>query len=433
MKFEMVKSFILWVLIGTSLLLTFALWSYSPDLERSSQDVEEGAELDGNEESINSLVEPSSIIFKSGNNYFGFKNPGDRQSLYRDMQSWTMREFESTSSNGAPEGDNMVELIFPDAIPMERAGSLFTFNDDNVFPEWQFERLFLTFNENSNTMNVTFLSERGDQQATAVINNSEKYSIMWEYLTTFEGLTEYLRVETGDNPTYIPSHQTNVPSVSIAVQNINTNLMVDTLFSNPVSRNRVTENEIYITDSASGLMRLYPNRRTMEFQNPLPSSTEQQLEPEVLLDQSIMNINDHLGWTNEYNLMELNARASNSTVRYQLYYNGYPTFGSNYVSTIEQQYRGTELHQYNRPMFSLQNYLGGDESVTLPSGSQVVEKLENNSAYNMDNIRYIRIGYDLTYQNDADAITLDPAWFMDYNGTWQKIDFEDQILQQGGN
>ncbi|SFD70515.1 Two-component signal transduction system YycFG, regulatory protein YycH [Lentibacillus persicus] len=435
MRFETVKSFILWVLIGTSLLLTFALWSYTPNGERLPEDaVEESTDLGGIEESISSLVEPSSIIFKSGDNYFGFKDPSDRQSLYENMQSWTLYEFETSASNGPPSRDNMVEMVFPDAIPMELAGSLFTFNEDNYFPEWQFDRLFLTFNEDSNTLNVSFLSEHGDQEATAVINNSEKYGVLWEYLTTFEGLTEYLRVETTEKPSYIPRHQTNVPSVSVAVQTINSNLMVDILFSNPeiVSPNRIGENEIYYTDNARGIMRVYPNRRTMEFQNPLQSSTEL-LEPAVLLDQSIMNINDHLGWTDEYNLAELDAEASNNTVRYRLHYNGYPAFGSNYTSTIEQQYRGTELHRYYRPMYTLQNYLGGDESATLPSGMTLVEKLENSTTYNMDNVRHIKIGYDLTYQSDADAVSLDPAWFMDYNGTWQKIDFEDQSWQQGGN
>jgi len=437
MQLETVKSFILWVLIGLSLVLSFALWSYTPELDQPSQNVvEDSTNLGGSEQTTKNLVEPSSIIFESDNNYFGFSDADDRKSLYEDIQKWTLYDFRTSSTDGVPSEENQVEIIFPDAIPMELADDLFTFNDDVSMPGWGFKRLFFTFNQDSNTMNMIFLSEDGEQQAIAVINNSENYAQLWEYLTTFEGLREYVRAEGAEGPVYIPSNQQNISSKSIAVKEISSNPMVDTLFNNPdiVSENRINENEIYFTDSARGIMRVYPNRRTVEFQNPLQSSSYEQMEPAALVDQSRKNINDHRGWTDEYNLMSITTNASNNKVRYQMYYKGYPVFGSNYSSVIEQQYRKTELHQYNRPLFSLANYLGGDESTKLISGTSVIEKLSNSSTYNMNNVYDIKVGYDLTYQSDADAVTLEPAWFMDYNGSWQKISFNNQSPQQeGGN
>ncbi|QKY70807.1 YycH family regulatory protein [Lentibacillus sp. CBA3610] len=432
MQLEKVKTFILWVLVGTSLLLTFALWTNRPDFEENPQDVVDSTDLGGDEETMASIVEPTSIIFRNGSNYFGFTDPNDRQSLYQEMQSWSLYDLRTTSSNGPPSENNQVELIFPDAIPMELAGDLFTFNDEDDFPEWGFERLFITFNQDSNTMNVIFLSAEGDQQATAVINNSERYGVLWEYLTTFEGLTEYSRVEAEDKPIYIPSNQVDLSNISIAAQTINSSLMVDVLFSNPdiVTRNRISENEINYTDSSRGIMWVYPNRRTMEFQDPL-QTTYEPMEPETLLDQSRMNINDHLGWTDEYNLMDITINATTNTVRYQMHYEGYPVFGSNFSSIIEQQYRATELHQYNRPLFSLGNYLGEDDA-NLLSGNDVIDNLENSETYDIDNVNDIKIGYDLTYQRNADAITLYPAWFMDYSGSWQKIDFQNKTQQREG-
>jgi len=433
MQLETVKTFILWVLVGVSLLLTFALWSYSPEMERLTQNaVEDSTDLGGDDETLKSLVKPTSIIFQNDDHYFGFNDPGDRASLYQNMQDWSLYDFRTTSNNGVPSEDKQVEVIFPDAIPMELAGSLFTFNDDVQMPQWGFERLYITFNEDSNTLNVIFLSEDGEQQAIAVVNNSEKYAQLWEYLTTFEGLSEYLRVEVADKPIYIPNNQVDVSSKSIAVKTINSELMKETLFTNPdiVSRNRVSENEIYFTDNARGIMRVYPNRRTVEFQNPL-QTTPERMEPAELVEQSRVNINDHLGWTDEYHLMDIHINGSANTVRYQMYYEGYPVFGSNYSSVIEQKYRESELQEYNRPLYSLANYLGGDES-TLMSGIRVIELLENSSTYNMDHVQDIKIGYDLTYQSDADAVTLEPAWFMNYNGSWQRIDLTNMTSQQEG-
>lgn len=434
MQLETVKSFILWVLVGASLLLTFTLWSYRPEMEQSENFVEDRTDLGGTEETQNTLIEPTSIIFQSSSQYFGFTDPGERQSLYEDMQNWSLYDFRTTKGNGPPSEDNQVEIIFPDAIPMEMAANLFTFNEDVQMPSWGFERIFMTFNQDSNTMNVIFLSEDGGKQATAVVNNSEKYALLWEYLTTFEGLTDYLRVEGAPERIYIPNQPKNIGTKSIAVQTIDSQTMVDTLFSDPdiVSRNRIRENEIYFTDNARGIMQVYPHRRTAEFQNPLQSSNETQLKPSVLVEQSRLNINDHRGWTNDYRLSDIAINAATNKIRYQMYYEGYPVFGSNYSSIIEQQYRESELIQYNRPLFKLANYLGGDDSSDLMSGKSVIERLENSDTYNMDNVYDIQNGYDLTYRSEADAVTLEPAWFVDYNGTWQKMKFNHGHPQQEG-
>ncbi|WP_010531301.1 YycH family regulatory protein [Lentibacillus jeotgali] len=438
MHLETLKSFILWVLVGISLVLSFALWSFTPDTKQLPQNaVEEGVNLGGSEQTIKDLIEPSSIIFENNNTYYGFTDPNDRKSLYQDIiTSWSLYEFRTSSASGAPSEENQVEIIFPDTIPMELASRLFTFNDDVNMPEWGFERLFITFNQDSNTMDVIFLSEDGEQQAMATVNSSEKYAQLWEYLTTFEGLRQFIRVEGAERPIYIPNNLENTSTKSITIDEISEDLMVDTVFTDPhtVQENQVDENEIYFTDSASGIMRVYTNRRTAEFQNPLQSSYEQ-MEPAALIKQSRMNINDHRGWTNEYNLMSVNTNASTNKVRYQMYYEGYPIFGSNYSSVIEQRYRQAGLHQYNRPLFRLVNYLGEDESVELMSGSRVIDKLSNSNTYNMDNVYDIKVGYDLTYQSNVDAVTLEPAWFMDYNGSWQKIRFNNLNPQQqeGGN
>ncbi|MFD1362672.1 YycH family regulatory protein [Lentibacillus salinarum] len=425
MRLETVKTFILSILIGISLLLTFALWSYRPEMGNLTEDVvEDSTDLGGTEETMERLVEPGSIVFRNDGHYFGFADPTDQQSLYSDMQSWVMYNFRTTDSNGPPSEAYQVEFIFPDTIPMNMAGALFTFNEDVEWPDWGFERLFITFNQDTNALNVIFLSEDGEQQATAIVNNSEKYDRLWDDLTAYEGLTEFLEVEAADDPFYIPADEVDVATKSIAVQTIDSGAMVDIMFTNPdiVTRSQVSENEIYFTDSARGIMRVYPNRRTMEFQNPLQSSYAQ-MEPEALLTQSMTHINDHRGWTDDYHLRDIDVNAETNTVRYQLFYDGYPVFGSNYSTIIEQQYRAEELHQYNRPLYSLENYLGEDDSTTLRSGSQVLEYLDSSSTYDLADLEGIKIGYDLNYRSSADAITLEPAWFMNDNGSWQKIDF----------
>lgn len=428
MYLETVKSFILWILVGISLLLTFALWSYQPDLETLDQEFESRVDIGGTKETKTSLIEPESFIFKSNNNYYSFTDPKEGQTLYQDMNSWVLYEVRSGGSNGKPSNEQ-VEIIFPDELPVKVAKSLFTFNKDVNLPKWSFERMFITFNHDKHSFNIILLSVDGQKQVKAVVNNSDKFARLWGYLTNFEGLTEYVRIDGAASPFFIPKFQVEVPSKSVAVNTISSYQMVDELFRNPdiVTRNQVTENQIYYTDSQRGIMYVYENRRTMEFQNPLQSPFES-MSPLQLIDKSVVNINEHRGWTGEYNLMELNT--SSNTIKFQLYNDGYPVYGNNNSSVIEQQYRALVLNQYNRPLFNLSNFLGG-RIKTLPSGSDVKYILENSKNYDLENVTNIKVGYELSYRRSENAIDLEPAWFMEYNGSWRKIDLEETQLKGG--
>ncbi|WP_164670532.1 YycH family regulatory protein [Virgibacillus doumboii] len=431
MYLETIKSFILWILVGISLLLTYVLWSYQPELETLDQGFEDRVDIGGREKSIQELIEPESIIFKNSDSYYGFTDPGNYRSLYQDMQQkWVLYEFQTGPSNGRPSIEKQVEIIFPDVIPLSAAKSLFSFNEDVTFPGWSFERIFITFNTDSNTLNFIFLSADGQRQATAVVNNSNRFAQLWGYLTTFEGLTEYLQIDGAEGPIFIPKFQVEIQSRLVAINTISPYQMVDELFRNPdlVSDNRVNENEVYFTDSQRGIMRVYENRRTLEFQNPL-ESTYERMSSSDLIERSITHINEHRGFTDEYNLMALNT--TSNTIKYQMYYDGYPVFGNNNSSVIEQQYRSLELHQYNRPLFRLNNYLGGKTEI-LPSGSDVRYILENSKTYDMSNVNDIKVGYQLSYRSSDNAIELEPAWFMDYNGSWREINFEEITQLEGG-
>ncbi|GAB4071970.1 hypothetical protein GCM10028778_00620 [Barrientosiimonas marina] len=424
MHLETVKSFALTVLIGTSLLLSFTLWTYKPDNETSTEDVvQESTDLGGDEESIKELAKPESVIFRNNNHYYGFSNPSDRASLYKDMQSWVLYNFRTVESNGPPSAKKQVEFDFPGAIPMSMAGDMFTFNEKRNFPNWQFDRLIITFNRDKSSLNITFMSKNGRRQASAVVNNSKKHDRLWDRLETYDGLEKFKRVDKANEPFYIPAKSTKLAVEYRAVRTIDSINMVDIMFVEPdnVNRNRISKNEIYFTDSARGIMRVYPNRRTMEYQNPLQSSFKQ-MQPDKLLSRSISQINDHLGWTDNYRLTSIDIAAGN-TVRYQLAYDNYPVFGHNYSTMIEQQYREGELHKYNRPLFSLANYLSEDETKTLRSGDKVINMIENSSTYDLADIDNIKIGYQLIYRSDYDAVTLEPNWFINRNDNWREIDF----------
>lgn len=430
MKLETTKSFILIVLIGTSLLLTFGLWSYQPSNERlNSPTLLNEVVLNGKEETKKDIIEPSSIIFHTEGSHFSFENPLDRQSLYRDMQSWVMYDFRSLAGREREPANDEVEVIFPTAIPMEILSKVFTFNDDIVFPNMSVKQMYFTFDSEPASLQVHFLSENGQKQAVATINDSKSYQQLWSEISTLKGLEEYFLFNDNYSPIYLPEEKINLEQQSFSVSNINAKQLVDVLFKDP-SLVRSNISETYFKDSERG-MHVDPDI-SMEYFIPFRTESER-MNPLNLLENSINNINDHKGWTEEYNLSEIKTAANSNSVHYQMYYEGYPVYNSADLSFIKQEWRGQLLTKYERPLFYLSDYVSGGQ-IELSSGHSVIDYLEDNSNYKLENIQDIQLGYRLHYEKNDSLVTLKPTWYMNYSGHWIEVKLEEDIQQiKGGD
>ncbi|WP_099159005.1 YycH family regulatory protein [Virgibacillus ndiopensis] len=444
MKLETAKSLALTVLVGVSLLVTLGLWNFKPDYPSVNNQIEVDMDIGGREVTQKDIVEPESIMFHQFNNHYGFKNPQKRQSLYRDMQSWVLYNFGIKESNGAPSNDYQVELIFPDALSMGIVKTIFKLNEEDTFlPDWSFKRMFITFDLDSKALKVHFLSENEQKQAIASVNNAEKYDLLWQYVTTHKDLKEYVTFDDSDSLVYIPKDSMKMTQRSFTVTTTDTDQLVDALFNKPSIVSRSNIGEPYFTDSISG-MRLRHDGKLMELTSPQVTSNDERMNNLDVLKYSVDNINEHMGWTgtsnveegwnSEYNFVHMDAASNRLT--YRMFYNGYPVYNSNDLTKIEQEWHNLDLYQYQRPLFSLNNSLGG-ESVELQSGLGVTSYLQNHPKYKVDDIIDIKVGYDLSVQQSASIqfyVKLEPAWYINENGTWKKIDFGDEIpINKGGS
>ena len=156
----------------------------------------------------------------------------------------------------------------------------------------------------------------------------------------------------------------------------------------------------------------------MEFINPI-HSTERQKSAMNLLDLSIKNINEHKGWTNEFHLIDISLY--DEIIRYRMFYEGYPIFSSGDLSVIEQEWKNHDLHLYKRPLFSISN-LPGAKKTELPAGTEIVNFLTTHDHYQLSNVKDIQVGYKITNFDDSSySLSLEPAWYMNYNGSWLEI------------
>lgn len=431
MTFETFKSFLLIILVCLSILLTFGLWSYQPDFDQYNTSLKYVNEVDlgGDVESKKTIIQPKSMIFHIDQNYFGFKHPDDRQALFQDIQQWGLTDLTIEEDLKPPSNNRMIEIIFPEKLPMPIIKSLFTLDDtDQFLPTWSFQRLLFTFDTDLSLVYVHFLSVDGRQQAIFSVSDPNAFSKLWAYVSKRTGLVKYLPFEQSPSRIFLPEDQVDIRKRTLAVDRIEPSLLVDALFKDPslVSPN---VGEAFFTDGQRG-MRIHQNGNSIEYINPIQSNYER-IDIVSLLDQSIMNINDHKGWTENYHLESINS--SINQIIYRMHYDGYPIFHQGDLSIIEQQWRNQDLHKYRRPLLRLNNSFGGNV-VKLPSGREVIYYIENSSSYDLDKISDIQIGFYLTYADDEPySINLEPAWYIKYNGSWQMIRMTETDINEGGN
>lgn len=429
MNFEVMKTYILSILVLISLLLTFSLWNYKPNTLSSNNPIfVNEVDLGGKEEIKRSLIEPSTITFHNNERYYGFKTPLEGQKLYRDMQDWILKDYQSSAVLGRPTNNHQVEITFENTLPLEIIRSLFSIGEKDSLPNWSFQRMFILFNQATSSLEVVFLSIDEHQQIKYVVNDSRVYASLWSYMEKSDRLSEYILFGSEESPIYLPKNKLEIKSHSLAVKSINPTLLIDALFSNPSSVSSNFEKS-YFADGERG-MSVLREGRSMEFINPIHSN-ERRTDMIELLDLSVENINEHKGWTNDYRLVDVNIKED--LVRYRMFYDGYPIYNNIDLSIIEQQWRNQDLHLYRRPLFSA-NILFGDNTIKLPSGTEIINYLTNHKDYQLSEIKDIRVGYKLTYFDGASYLTLDPVWYMNYSGNWQEIrvDELDEFMKGGG-
>lgn len=429
MKFETIKTIILILLVGLSLILTFGLWNHQPNFDQlydPQSDYVNEVSVGGVEASRKTIVQPTSIIFHTGGSHFGFQEPRERRSFYQDMQDWALEDIQLDDASGEPDKEeNIVEITFPVQMPAEIINSLFTINEEDRLPDWSFNKMFITFDQSNSQLELSFMSLNGEKKVTSKVSNSNVYKNVWGYMTDPSELSEQLIFE-GDQEVYVPETIPELKKRSFTAKDIEPRVLVDALFRNP---SLVSPNigEAYFTDGQRGL-RVVQDGKSMEFINPI-QSTEDDMEYGDLLDLSLENINMHRGWTDGYYLADINL--TNNQVRYQMHYEGYPVFNSSNLSVIEQEWRNNELHQYRRPLFSLNNLLGGDV-IDVPSGEETINYIEGSSDYKTEDVKDIQLGYKLNYlEGSSYSATLEPAWYILYKNKWEELPMDSK--NEGGD
>src|SRR4051812_12102821 len=123
MNFERAKSIILIILVGTSIFLTWSIWTYEPEYEKIDQS--DYIKIESDEQIVSDVIKPASIFFHRNGQHFQTSSPVKIGKMEKEFSQWrftgikelslkmVQREFDDFVHE-----DGSIEIEFTDDVPM---------------------------------------------------------------------------------------------------------------------------------------------------------------------------------------------------------------------------------------------------------------------------------------------------------------------------
>ncbi|QNK49653.1 transcriptional regulator [Brevibacterium sp. PAMC23299] len=435
MNFERAKSIILIILVGTSIFLTWSIWTYEPEYDPFEQS-SEFIKIKSDVQIVSDVIKPVSILFHGNGQHFQTSNPAEMNEMEKEFSQWRFRGLKEISVNRLQRKfddfvheDGSIEIEFSDDIPISLYKTVLNITDKEV-PEFSFDRIIIKQkNISGNESAVYFVSYDRRKIYQGMVDSKKLRNFMDSfYRGSYDKYPEYTAETINSKRTlFVPENPVEINRLEYYIDSLDIGDLKSALFINPkyVRQEPVSVGEEY-TDGTR-LMTVNKDNYLISYINPaqkrklFDSSSD-------LLQKSIDFINEHAGWENN-NYRFAYMSENEQRVVFRLFVNGYPAFNESGMTEIEQIWGKEEIYSYDRPYFKLDSVLPSVRSAkTLPSGKEVVNQLKSKDNIDFNSVEDISIGYKLDKSLDSKLVTLvtlEPTWYYRIGDKWFIVPFDD--------
>ncbi|MFK9118558.1 two-component system activity regulator YycH [Peribacillus castrilensis] len=435
MNFERAKSIILIILVGTSIFLTWSIWTYEPEYDPFEQS-SEFIKIKSDVQIVSDVIKPVSILFHGNGQHFQTSNPAEINEMEKQFSQWRFRGIKEISVNRLQRKfddfvheDGSIEIEFSDDIPISLYKTVLNITDKEV-PEFSFDRIIIKQkNISGNESAVYFVSYDKRKIYQSMVDSKKLRNFMDSfYRGSYDKHPEYTAETINSKRTlFVPENPVEINRLEYYIDYLDIGDLKSALFINPkyVRQEPVSVGEEY-TDGTR-LMTVNKDNYLISYINPAQkrklfgSSSD-------LLQKSIDFINEHAGWENN-NYRFAYMSENEQRVVFRLFVNGYPAFNESGMTEIEQIWGKEEIYSYDRPYFKLDSVLPSVGSAkTLRSGKEVVNQLKSKDNVDFNSVEDISIGYRLDKSLDSKLVTLvtlEPTWYYRIGDKWFIVPFDD--------
>jgi len=423
---EPVKSVVLFLLVMLSVILTFMIWTYTPDYKIIEQT--EGKEiLIGSQKRMEDIIRPYKAIYRFDEEFTGTASNGAMKDIMKAFQGWNVLDLVPVNNNLTANyvnemirTNNRMTVFFTGEIPYSAFSSIFQFADKEI-PETTFNRMIIDWtNYGSKELQVFFISSNNKTLMRSRVSLQNTNQFIRDVIEPAKTYSTFKEIERDDfTSLYMPNDKIESTKYMYTFIEEPLESFKNVLFPNPNIVQRSIESAM-TEKYQDGMSRMTvdSNLKSLTYVYPAVESSAI-IEPSKLLKDSFEFINEHGGFTADYRYVSRNT--NKNQLEYQQYLQGLPVYSDQVISRITTVWGDNLIFRYKRPYYSLVFDIPTEKEIKeLPSGLEIVEKIQQLNNIVLSDIDDIVVGYYLT-QDSSSIMTLEPCWFVVHNGVATKL------------
>ncbi|WP_223702756.1 YycH family regulatory protein [Sutcliffiella deserti] len=439
MKYENLKSLILTILVLSSLVLTWNLWTYQPDLdyihnEELLREVEISEKLE-----VKNIIRPTKMLFHYEGTHYGTSNSQEISRFIKEMEKWSLYDIENISTSIEQERftsymhtSGKMEVVFPAEVPLETLRHVIGLSEEEI-PSVSIDRILIDINSQESDPVISLVNYDNRRVYTAKVNNMSISSLKNSFYQPAATYEEYVSIQPeADRYIFVPEGPVEITQLHYISNPISPEEFKDALFNAVVTKDRMSVGEVY-TDGQR-IMSVDRNYSLLQYVNTV--NAELGNSPDLnVIESSIDFVNEHSGWTRDKYLFAGLDQSGLDVEKavFRLYVGDYPVFNREGLSEISQVWRNNEVYSYTRPIFELRVPITTEQkTIVLPSVTEVKKELMDLSNFDFKMLKDIGIGYRLKRDiGNQGVYILEPIWVYQDNNGWFELAFQDNA-ESGG-
>jgi len=423
---EPVKSVVLFLLVMLSVILTFMIWTYTPDYKIIEQT--EGKEiLIGSQKRMEDIIRPYKAIYRFDEEFTGTASNGAMKDIMKAFQGWNVLDLVPVNNNLTANyvnemirTNNRMTVFFTGEIPYSAFSSIFQFADKEI-PETTFNRMIIDWtNYGSKELQVFFISSNNKTLMRSRVSLQNTNPFIRDVIEPAKTYSAFKEIERdGFTSLYMPNDKIESTKYMYTFIEEPLESFKNVLFPNPNIVQRSIESAM-TEKYQDGMSRMTvdSNLKSLTYVYPAVESSAI-IEPSKLLKDSFEFINEHGGFTADYRYVSKNT--NKNQLEYQQYLQGLPVYSDQVISKITTVWGDNVIFRYKRPYYSLVFDIPTEKEIKeLPSGVEILEKIQQLNNFVLSDIDDVVVGYYLK-QDSTSIMTLEPCWFVVHNGIATKL------------
>jgi len=423
---EPVKSVVLFLLVMLSVILTFIIWTYTPDYKIIEQT--EGKEiLIGSQKRMEDIIRPYKAIYRFDEEFTGTASNGAMKDIMKAFQGWNILDLVPINNNLTANyvnemirTNNRMTIFFTGEIPYSAFSSIFQFADKEI-PETTFNRMIIDWtNYGNKELQIFFISSNNKTLMRSRVSLQNTNQFIRDVIEPAKTYSTFKEIERdGFTSLYMPNDKIESTKYMYTFIEEPLESFKNVLFPNPNIVQRSIESamtEKY--QDGKSRMTVDSNLKSLTYVYPAVESSAI-IEPSKLLKDSFEFINEHGGFTADYRYVSKNT--NKNQLEYQQYLQGLPVYSDQVISKITTVWGDNVIFRYKRPYYSLVFDIPTEKEIKeLPSGVEILEKIQQLNNFVLSDIDDVVVGYYLK-QDSTSIMTLEPCWFVVHNGIATKL------------